>query len=301
MKPICSEEVREALETGKPVVALESTVIAHGLPYPDNLETARRMESTVRDAGAVPATIGIIAGNPKAGLADHELELFATEKIIRKVSTRDIPIATALGQNGATTVSGTMFLAHLAGIRVFATGGIGGVHRGSAHDVSADLPALAGIPMVTVCSGAKIVLDIAATREWLETSGVPVLGWQTEDYPAFYLRESGLNVDQRVENEIEVAAIATARDALGLDSAVLLTVPVAREYEADRESILKILEDSLNEANTRGILGKDVTPFLLKRMAESTGGATINTNKNLLIGNAAVAAKVAVAMSESNR
>src|ERR1051326_933915 len=226
-------EVAQAISDGRPVVALESTVIAHGLPRPQNLETAHRLQEVIRESGAVPATIAIIAGKLTVGLSDDEIKLLAEKPDIRKISTRDIPIAVAQDWDGATTVASTTWIAHRAGLKVFATGGIGGVHRGALPDVSADLPELARTPIVVVCSGAKIVLDLPATREWLETHGVSILGWQCDELPAFYSRTSGLAIDERVETSQQVAAIIRARDDLKMPSAILLTVPVPQEFEIE--------------------------------------------------------------------
>jgi pseudouridylate synthase len=278
------------------VVALESTVIAHGLPRPANLETAQRLERVVRDAGAMPATIGILDGKLKVGLHASEIRRLAEETNIRKVSTRDLPIAVAERWNGATTVATTCWIAHRAGVKVFATGGIGGVHRGALPDVSADLPELARTPIVVVCSGAKIVLDLPATREWLETHGVTVVGYQYDEFPAFYSRRSGLPVDARANSPSEVAAIFRAQRALGIESALLVTVPVPAEFEAPHEQLQTALDDALQHAERNAIRGRDLTPFLLTRMAERSGGATLRTNIALLENNARVAAEIAVAL-----
>src|SRR6476661_2486536 len=234
MKINFSEEVSGALHFGKPIVALESTVIAHGLPYPENIETAYKLERLIREKGAVPATIAVFNGELCAGLSDEQIERLATEKDIRKISRRDLPVAAAMKLNCATTVATTSFIAKRVGINVFATGGIGGVHRGYSSDVSADLPELARTPIVVVCSGAKIVLDLPATREWLETYGVTVVGWQCDEMPAFYSRSSGLPVDQRVEDAAAVAEIARCRDELELTNAVVVTVPVPEEFEIEK-------------------------------------------------------------------
>jgi pseudouridine-5'-phosphate glycosidase len=290
-------EVAEALNAGKAVVALESTVIAHGLPYPRNLETALEMESIIRSNGAVPATIAIIGGEMMVGLDRSQIERLAEGKEIRKISRRDLPIAVSRKLDCATTVSTTAFIAHRAGIKVFATGGIGGVHRGFSADVSADLPELARTPIVVVCSGAKIVLDLQRTREWLETYGVTVLGWQCDEMPAFYSRSSGLLVDQRVESAAEVAVIAAARDELALENTILVTVPVAAEYEVDRNSLESVLSTALDMATERGITGKEITPFLLAEMSARSGGKTLEANIALLKNNAGVAAEIALAVS----
>ncbi|HEY0426922.1 MAG TPA: pseudouridine-5'-phosphate glycosidase [Pyrinomonadaceae bacterium] len=291
---IFNEEVADALENKKPIVALESTVIAHGLPHPKNLETAQNLEKIIRAGGAVPATIAVFDGEFHVGLNEQQIERLATDKNIRKISRRDLPVAVARKLNCATTVATTSFIAHRAGIKVFATGGIGGVHRGLAADVSADLPELAKTPIVVVCSGAKIVLDLPATREWLETNGITVLGWQTDELPAFYSSTSGLAVDEKIETAEEVAQIARARDALKLPGAILLTVPVPPAFEIDAAELEKILHDALKLAEKKNIRGKDITPFLLSQMSERSGGKTLETNIALLENNARVAAQVAL-------
>lgn len=293
---IFNEEVRAALAEGKPLVALESTVIAHGLPRPQNLETAHRLERIVRENGAVPATIAVFGGKFHVGLDKAGIEKLAAGENIRKISRRDLAPAAARGWDCATTVATTMWIAHRAGIKVFATGGIGGVHRGFDADVSADLPELAATPMTVVSSGAKIILDLPATREWLETNGVTVLGFGCDEMPAFYSRSSGLAVDVRVETPEEAAKIIRARDALGLPGAILLTVPVPSEKEIPPGEAEKILESSLAAAETNGIKGKDLTPFLLSQMSELSGGKTLAANIALLENNAAVAARVAASL-----
>ena len=282
---------------GKPVVALESTVIAHGLPYPRNLKTALKLEQVVRENGAVPATIAVFDGQFCVGLSEEQIEFLATEKDIRKISRRDLPIAAAKRLNCATTVATTSFIAHAAGIKVFATGGIGGVHRGYDRDVSADLPELAQTPIVVVCSGAKIVLDLPATREWLETHGITVLGWECDEMPAFYSRKSGLPIDEKVDNAREVAGIANSRDALGLKNAVLVTVPVPTEFEIAPDELESILAESLQLADKNSIAGKEITPFLLSEMSKRSGGRTLAANIALLENNARVAAMIAAALA----
>ncbi len=289
-----SEEIADALSEKKPVVALESTVIAHGLPFPQNIETAKALEKNVRDGGAIPATISVFDGEFYVGLNENQIERLATEKNIRKISRRDLPIAVAKKLNCATTVATTAFIAHKAGIKVFATGGIGGVHRGYERDVSADLPELAQTPITVVCSGAKIVLDLPATREWLETHGVTVLGWQCDELPAFYSSKSGLTIDERVETAEEIAAIIRARDDLKLQNAILLTVPVPPEFEIEAEILEKILAQSLKLAAENNIRGKETTPFLLSQMSERSAGKTLAANIALLENNARIAAQVAV-------
>lgn len=298
---VCNDEVAEALRANIPVVALESTVIAHGLPYPQNLETAHKLESIVRENGAVPATIAILNGAFCIGLYSQQIEQLATDKNIRKISRRDLPIAVAKRLDCATTVATTAFIAHLAGVKVFSTGGIGGVHRGFAADVSADLPELARTPITVVCSGAKIVLDLNATREWLETHGVTVLGWQCDEMPAFYSRTSGHAVDEKVENAGEVAEIAAARDNLGLKNSIVVTVPVPSEVEIDRAELEAILGSALRLATKNRIVGKEITPFLLDKMAEHSGGRTLLANIVLLENNARVAAQIAVAQGAKSK
>lgn len=293
MKLSFNDEVSGALHFERPIVAFESTVIAHGLPCPQNLETACRLERIVRENGAIPATIGVIDGEIFAGLNHKQIELLARSKDVRKVSRRDLPIVAAKKLNAATTVATTSFIAHAAGIKVFATGGIGGVHRGSTNDVSADLPELAQTPIIVVCSGAKIVLDLPATREWLETNGVTILGWQCDELPAFYSRTSGLKIDERVETTMEVAAIAAARNDLGLKNAVIVAVPVPAAAEIAAAEVEKLLVDSLKAAGEQKIKGSDVTPFLLARMSEKSNGKTLAANIALLENNARIAAEIA--------
>ena len=294
MEMVLSEEVSHAIEAGHPVVALESTVISHGLPHPVNLETAQTVEQLLRDAGVVPATIAIIDGLPKIGLTRDQLAFIAASKNIQKASVRDLPVLCGLGCNGATTVASTMFIANKAGIRVFATGGIGGIHRGNTNDVSADLPILAQTPMVVVCAGAKIVLDLPSTLEWLETHGVPVIGWKTDSFPAFYSAESGLPVDQRVESAVELVGIARNRDELGLPNAVLVSVPLDADRALSLETMEGLLEVALREASSQRISGNELTPFLLERLASESSGQTLEANTSLLLKNADVASQIAI-------
>ena len=289
-------EVANAIQEQRAVVALESTVIAHGLPRPQNLETARHLETVVRNEGGVPATIAILDGKLFAGLSDYHLQLLADGNDIKKISTRDIAVAVAQGWNGATTVASTIWIANRAGIKVFATGGIGGVHRGSLPDVSADLPELARTPIVVVCSGAKIVLDLPATREWLETHGVTVVGYQCDELPAFYSRRSGLAIDVRADSPVDVAGIFHAQQSLGLESALLVVVPVPAEFEVPAEALQQVLNTALEDAERKGITGAALTPFLLSQMAERSGGATLRANIALLENNARVAAAIARAV-----
>lgn len=294
---IISSEVEAALAVNGPVVALESTVIAHGLPRPQNLETAQRLERIVRDEGATPATIAVLEGKLCVGLDQNQIEHIGNRDDIRKLSTRDLAVAVTRGWNGATTVASTLWVAHRAGVQVFATGGIGGVHRGSLPDVSADLPELARTPMIVVCSGAKIVLDLPATREWLETHAVTVVGYGCDEMPAFYVRQSGLPVDARCESPEEVARLFRTQRDLGIESSLLITVPVPLAAEVPETFLNKILNDSLADAETSNITGRDLTPFLLARMAERSDGATLRANIALLENNAQVAAQIANELS----
>ena len=291
-----NSEVSAALEHNKPIVALESTVIAHGLPRPQNLDTARRLEQIVRETGAVPATIAILNGQFIAGLSDEQICCIAGSDGIRKVSIRDLPIAVAHKWDGATTVASTSWIAQRAAINVFATGGIGGVHRGSLPDVSGDLPALANTPIVVVCSGAKIVLDLPATREWLETYGITVVGYQCNEMPAFYSRRSGLLVDLSAASPAEVAQIFRAQQALEIRSALLVTVPVPEEFEFPAAELKRTINSAIQSAEQEQIGGRELTPFLLSRMAQTSEGATLRTNLALLENNARVAAAIAVAL-----
>lgn len=293
-------EVADALEYSIPVVALESTVIAHGLPYPENLETARKLEMRVREGGAIPATVAVFEGEFCVGLDDGQIERLATGgKDIRKISRRDLAAAAAKRLDCATTVATTAFIAHRAGIEVFATGGIGGVHRGFSADVSADLPELAATPVTVVCSGAKIVLDLPATREWLETHGITVLGWRCDELPAFYTGKSGLEVDEKVETVEEIVEIIKARDRLKLPNSILLTAPVPEAFEMDAAELERILAEALEAADRQNVTGKAVTPFLLAQMSEKSGGRTLRANIALLENNALLAARVAAALKEN--
>ncbi len=294
-----NSEMESALAAHRAVVALESTVIAHGLPRPQNLETAQRLERIVRDEGATPATIAVLDGNLCVGLNQQRIEQVANRDDIRKLSTRDLAIAVARGWNGATTAAATMWIAHRAGIQVFATGGIGGMHRGPLPDVSADLPELARTPMIVVCSGAKIVLDLPATREWLETYGITVVGYGCDEMPAFYARRSGLPVDVRCDSPEEVIHLFKTQRDLGIESALLVTVPVPAEAEVALETLNKILDESLRDAEVSNIAGRDLTPFLLARMAERSEGATLRANISLLENNARVAAQIASELSQA--
>ncbi|HEU0015285.1 MAG TPA: pseudouridine-5'-phosphate glycosidase, partial [Longimicrobium sp.] len=286
-------DVRDALAGGRPVVALESTVLAHGLPRPRNLEVGRAMEDAVRAGGAVPATIGVLRGVPAVGLSAEEIEHLAMADGVLKLSTRDLPVPIARGLDGATTVAATMWLAHRAGVQVFATGGIGGVHRGDARDVSADLTELGRTPVLVVCAGAKSVLDLPATREALETAGVLLVGWRTDELPAFYARESGIPVDVRVDDAAQAAALWRAHRAMDLPGGMLLCVAPPEAAALPGDEIGRAIDVALARAAQRGIRGKDVTPFLLRSVAEATGGRSLEANVALLRQNARVAAEVA--------
>lgn len=293
--------VLAALRAGDPVVALESTVITHGLPYPDNLKTARLMEAAVRQGGALPATIAILGGEVVIGLDDDELTYLAemaSSGTVRKVSRRDLPIAASCGEDGGTTVAGTMILAHRAGIEFFATGGIGGVHRGHVFDISADLRELGQTPLTVICSGAKSILDLAATREVLETEGVTVVGYRTDTLPAFFTPSSGLPVDVRLEDSTSVARLVDARRALGLQSSTLVTVPIPDEFAIDQEQADAAVAQATQEMDALGIQGPACTPWLLQRVLELTEGSSMQANVALLQNNGRVAAEIAVALSQ---
>jgi pseudouridine-5'-phosphate glycosidase len=291
-----SPEVEAALAAKKPIVALESTVIAHGLPRPQNIETAHRLEQIVREAGVIPATIAILSGKLCVGLSKDQIRFIADEPEIRKVSIRDLPVAVAQKWNAATTVASTSWIAQRAGINVFATGGIGGVHRGPLPDVSGDLPALAETPIVVVCSGAKIVLDLPATREWLETYGVTVVGYGCDEMPAFYSRRSGLPVDVRLDSPRDVANLFHAQQTLGIKSALLVTVPIPEEYEVPAKALEAGLTSALNDAEREHVSGRELTPFLLSRMSQASEGKTLKANIALLENNARIGAQIARAL-----
>ena len=294
-----SPEVKEALAAGKPVVALESTIISHGMPYPKNVETALLVEQTIRDNGATPATIAVIGGRLKAGLSREEIEyLGKTGRGVAKASRRDLPALVARKADGATTVATTMFIAHMAGIKIFATGGIGGVHRGAevTMDISADLEELAQTPVMVVCAGAKSILDLGLTLEYLETKGVPVIGYGTEELPAFYSRQSGFGVDYRVDSPAELAAMFRAQRELDYKGGMLVTNPIPEEYAMDKQIIDAAIEQALNEAKAQGIHGKETTPFLLAKVVELTGGDSLESNIKLVLNNARVAAQTAKAL-----
>ena len=294
-------EVKKALDEGKPVVALESTIISHGMPYPRNVETALMVEQMVRDNGAVPATIAIIGGRLKAGLSHEEIEyLGKTGRGVTKASRRDLPALITRGADGATTVTTTMIIAHMAGIKIFATGGIGGVHRGAetTMDISADLQELAQTPVMVVCAGAKSILDLGLTLEYLETHGVPVIGYGTEELPAFYTRKSGFGVDYRVDSEAELAAMFRAQRELEYKGGMLVTNPIPEEYAMDKAVIDAAIEEALRQCAEAGVKGKESTPFLLAKVVELTGGNSLESNIKLVLNNAALAARTACELAK---
>lgn len=294
-----STPVREALAAGKPVVALESTIISHGMPYPQNVETALNVEKIIREHGATPATIAIIGGRLKAGLTPEEIDyLGKTGSGVTKASRRDLPILVAKGADGATTVTTTMMIAAMAGIEIFATGGIGGVHRGAetTMDISADLEELAHTPVMVICAGAKSILDLGLTLEYLETKGVPVIGYGTEELPAFYTRRSGFSVDYRLDTPEELAQAFHVKRELGLAGGMLVTNPIPEEYSMDPATINAAIDKAIAEANEKGIHGKATTPFLLAKVKELTGGDSLDSNIQLVYNNAALAADTAVAL-----
>ena len=292
-------EVAEALAQGKPVVALESTILSHGMPYPENVDFAKKIEQEIRDLGAVPATLAIIDGRLKAGLTEEELLTMCKGENVCKVSRRDMPIVIANKMTGATTVATTMIIADLAGIRVFATGGIGGVHRGGedSMDISADLQELAHTNVMVVCAGAKMILDIGRTLEYLETMGVPVLGMDTDDFPAFYCRKSGFGVDFNAKTPADAAKVAKAKWDLGLDGGMLIGNPVPQEYAMDFDAMSAVIDRAMADADAAGIKGKNITPFLLANIVEQTGGDSLKTNMQLAFNNARVAAQIAVELA----
>ena len=290
-------EVAQALAEGKPVVALESTIISHGMPYPQNVETALNVERIVREHGAVPATIAVIGGRLKAGLSPEEIEYFGKKgQAIAKASRRDLAVLCARGQDGATTVTTTMIIAHMAGIKIFATGGIGGVHRGAetTMDISADLEELAQTPVMVVCAGAKSILDLGLTLEYLETKGVPVIGYGTDELPAFYTRQSGFGVDSRIDTPAELAHAFKTQNQLGFPGGMLVTNPIPEEYAMPLDTINAAIDQAIAECEAKGIHGKQTTPFLLARVAQLTGGDSLASNIRLVYNNAALAAQTAV-------
>ena len=295
-----SPEVREALAKGDPVVALESTIISHGMPYPQNVETALRVEQTIRDAGATPATIAIIGGRLKAGLSPEEIEhLGRSGRSVAKASRRDLAVLVARKQDGATTVTTTMIIAAMAGIKVFATGGIGGVHRGAqtTMDISADLEELAQTPVMVICAGAKSILDLGLTLEYLETKGVPVIGYGTDELPAFYTRKSGFKVDYRIDTPEELAAAWKAKLDMGLKGGMLVTNPIPEKDSMDPARINAAIDQAIAEAKEQGIRGKETTPFLLARVKDITGGDSLASNIQLVLNNARLAAATAKCLS----
>ena len=290
-------EVAAAIAEGKPVVALESTIISHGMPYPQNVQTALAVEQIIRDNGAVPATIAIIGGRLKAGLTAEEIEYFGKKgQAIHKASRRDLAVLCARGEDGATTVTTTMIIAHMAGIKIFATGGIGGVHRGAetTMDISADLEELGQTPVMVVCAGAKSILDLGRTLEYLETKGVPVIGFGTEELPAFYCRQSGFGVDYRIDTAEELAKVFKASHEMGMKSGMLVTNPIPEEFAMPKATIDAAIDQAIAECNAKGIKGKETTPFLLARVSELTGGDSLASNIQLVFNNAKVAAMTAV-------
>ncbi len=291
-----SPEVAAALSEGRPVVALESTIISHGMPYPQNVETALKVEQTIRDNGAVPATIAIIGGRLKAGLSGKEIEYLGKKgREMAKASRRDLPVLVARKADGATTVTTTMIIAHMAGIKVFATGGIGGVHRGAetTMDISADLEELAMTPVMVICAGAKSILDLGLTLEYLETKGVPVIGYGTEELPAFYTRKSGFKVDYRIDTPEELAAAFRTKLEMGLRGGMLVTNPIPEEYSMDPDRINAVIDQAVAECREQGIRGKETTPFLLARIKDITGGDSLASNIQLVLNNARLAALTA--------
>ncbi len=291
-----SPEVAEAVAAGKPVVALESTIISHGMPYPQNVETALKVESVIRENGAVPATIAILGGRLKAGLTPEEIEYLGKKgHEVTKASRRDLAVLVSKGADGATTVTTTMMIAYMAGIRIFATGGIGGVHRGAetTMDISADLEELAQTPVMVVCAGAKSILDLGLTLEYLETHGVPVIGYGTKELPAFYTRKSGFSVDYELDSPAELAAAFKASQDMGLKGGMLVANPIPEEFSMDPAVINKAIDEAIAQANAQGIHGKESTPFLLAKVKELTGGDSLDSNIQLVFNNARLAAKTA--------
>ena len=292
-----SPRVREALDNNRPVVALESTIISHGMPYPRDVETALKVEEVVRSCGAEPATVAVIGGRLKVGISEEEITHLGKKGLgVTKASRRDLPVLCARGEDGATTVAATMILSALAGVRVFATGGVGGVHRGAetTMDISADLEELAETPVMVVCAGAKSILDLGLTLEYLETKGVAVLGYQTEELPAFYTRKSGFKVDYRMDTPEEIAAAFSAKEDLGLRGGMLVTNPIPEQYAMDHDYISRTIEDACAEAAQKGVKGKELTPFLLDRIQQITGGKSLEANIELVYNNARLASRIAV-------
>lgn len=296
-----SHEVREALAHGMPVVALESTIISHGMPYPQNVETALAVEQAVRDSGAVPATIAVLGGRCKAGLTREEIVYLGKSGTnVTKASRRDLPVLVERGADGATTVATTMIIAAMAGIRIFATGGVGGVHRGAetTMDISADLEELSMTDVMVICAGAKSILDLGLTLEYLETKGVPVIGYQTEELPAFYTRKSGFGVDYRVDTPEELAKMLHVKREMGLKGGILVGNPIPEKWSMDPSVINAAIDEAIRQCNAQGIRGKQTTPFLLAKVKELTGGDSLEANIQLVLNNAVLAAKTARALSQ---
>ena len=294
-----SPEVKKALDEGRAVVALESTIISHGMPYPQNVETALEVEKIIRGLGAVPATVAVIGGRLKAGLSEREIDyLGRTGQAVTKASRRDLPVLVERGMDGATTVTTTMIIAHMAGIEVFATGGVGGVHRGAetTMDISADLEELAHTPVRVVCAGAKSILDLGLTLEYLETHGVPVIGYGTDELPAFYTRKSGFKVDYRIDTPEELAKAFFVKQDMGLGGGMLVTNPIPEEYSMDADVINRAIDEAIEESRALGIHGKETTPFLLAKIKDLTGGDSLDSNIQLVYNNARLAAKTALAL-----
>ena len=292
-----SPRIREALDNNRPVVTLESTIISHGMPYPRNVETALKVEEVVRSCGAEPATVAVIGGKLKVGISEEEITHLGKKGLgVIKASRRDLPVLCARGEDGATTVAATMILSALAGVQVFATGGVGGVHRGAetTMDISADLEELAETPVMVVCAGAKSILDLGLTLEYLETKGVTVLGYQTEELPAFYTRKSGFKVDYRMDTPEEIAAAFSAKEDLGLRGGMLVTTPIPEQYAMDHDYISRTIEDACAEAAQKGVKGKELTPFLLDRIQQITAGKSLEANIELVYNNARLASRIAV-------
>lgn len=294
---IVNKEIQNALAHGQPLVALESTVITHGLPYPQNIDLARKMEETIREHGAIPATIALVQGKIRVGVSAQEIDELAQDKALHKISVRDIGPALALGWSGGTTVASTSLIAHMAGLKVFATGGIGGVHREPPYDISADLGQLAQTPVIVVCAGAKAILDLPATLEVLETSSVPVVGYQTDTFPAFYSQSSGLPLSVRVDLPEQVAHISQSHWGLGLKSAVLVVASPPAEVALAPEVVQSAIDDALREAEASKIRGQAMTPFLLSKVSQRTQGASLKANLGLLLNNARIAALIAVQLA----
>lgn len=294
---IVSSEIQAAMDANQPIVALETALVTHGFAYPASVEITQRMAQAIRQEGAIPAVVGIWNGRPLVGFSETQIETLAQDETAFKVSVRDLPLMAVRGGNGGTTVAATSLLARQAGLRVFATGGIGGVHRGHPEDVSADLPVLASTPIVVVCAGAKSLLDLPRTLEYLETWGVPVVGWETDEFPAFYSRESGLPVDIQVRDAAQVAAIYAAQRAQRLSQGLLVTAPIPAADEVPAAEVEPLIAQAVAEAEAQGVSGKELTPFILSRMVTLSASRTRLANESLLVNNAGIAAKIAVALT----